>query len=233
MPSKFNKKQPGLSSIKRNKSRLFSNYNLHTEDDFNWLAYKFTFICSGLLILIHLSVAFLYSGDILFSVPQQFVFDFAQNNYYVITLGEWFRLITAILIHGSIFHLAGNILFFVIFSIRLEELKGWLPTAIVFLVAGLAGNILTLFIFWNNIQLWTLGASGAVNGVFMANLVAMRKSYNKGALSALGFLIFFASFTIAGANSNFFSHLGGLIGGAVTMLIIEKFEKKNDYNISI
>ena len=75
--------------------------------------------------------------------------------------------------------------------------------------------------------LWTLGASGAVNGVFMANLVTMRKTYDKGSLTMLAFLVIFASFTISGSSStNAIAHIGGLLGGAASMLFFEKFEKK-------
>ena len=140
---------------------------------------------------------------------------------------EWYRFITSLFIHGNIIHLAGNLLFFVIFSIRLEELKGWPIALTIFLVAGIAGNLLTLVIFFGSPNFWTLGASGGINGLFAAVLVTMRKDYDKGTLSVFAFIVIFASFTIAGQNTNFFGHLGGLLGGGLFMYYLDEYIDKD------
>ena len=36
-------------------------------------------------------------------------------------------------------------------------------------------------------------------------------------------MVFFASFTIAGPNANFFGHLGGLVGGGTFMYYLDKY----------
>lgn len=219
-PSKFSRSKKGSSSF-YHKSKI--GFSLNEDEDFRWLDYKFTISMSILLITIHFLSGIIFNGDIFLSVPNDLVRLFALNNYLVLTdLNESYRMLTSLLIHGSIFHLGGNLLFFLIFSIRLEEIKGWKVALTIFIIGGLAGNILTLLVFGVS-SFTSLGASGAVNGVFCANLVAMRKEYNKGSLSALFFLIFFASFTIAGPNSNFFSHFGGLIGGGLTMYYLDKY----------
>ena len=223
MPSKFNKTKSGKSSKKD--EEILRQFTLESEPKFEWLQFKFTLAVSVTLIGIHLLGLILFGTDIFLTIPDEFVSLFAMNNYLILVVGDYYRLLTAIFIHQNIIHLGGNLLFLLIFSIRLEEIAGWKKAFVVFIMSGLGGNILTLLIFGATPILWSLGASGAVNGIFSANLYKMRTRYNKGSLSALSFLIVFSSFTIAGPQSNFFAHLGGLIFGWVTMYLFEKYNK--------
>lgn len=227
MPSKYNKTATKSNYSRMSSFKEYENTEMENTKKF-WFESPFTFICAGFMIIIHFLFWILSPTDILFNIPQQDVIQFGLNNILVAFdfFNNWYRLITSIFIHGNIFHLGGNILFFVIFSLRLEELEGTKKTAFIFLIAGLGGNILTVILFPTS-NLWSLGASGAVNGVFMANLVTMRKSYDKGSLTMLAFLVIFGSFTLAGQNANFIAHIGGLLGGGLTMYYIEQYEKKH------
>lgn len=227
MPSKYNKKSSKVNFGKSHEFIHSAETESAIERDFVWYDYPFTILMTIFLIVIHFLFWILAPTDILFTIPDQFAFQFAQNNALILYFGpsQWYRFVTSIFIHENIVHLGGNLLFFVIFSLRLEELKGWKVSLVVFLFAGLAGNFLTFFILWNS-NFWSLGASGAIMGVFMADLMTMRKTYNKGSLTMLAFLVVFGSLFIDGsAQTNIFAHLGGLIGGAVIMLAIEKLEK--------
>lgn len=229
MPSKFNKKSTKVNFGKSNEFVHPTTTESAIVRDFAWYDYPFTIIMATFLIVIHFLFWILAPTDILFTIPNQFVNLFAQDNSYILYYGpsQWYRFVTSMFIHANIVHLGGNILFFLIFSIRLEELKGWKVALIVFFFAGLAGNFLTFFILWND-NFATLGASGAIMGIFMADLIIMRKTYNKGSLTMLAFLVVFGSLFIDGsAQTNIFAHLGGLIGGAVFMLALEKIEKKH------
>jgi membrane associated rhomboid family serine protease len=224
MPSKFSKK----NNLKSHK-RIDNRFTLHKDTDFKWLDYKFTVFFAGFLALIHAVGSLSNLNSIFFEISPSFVSLFALNNFLVLTsVTEWYRMISSLLIHANILHLGGNILFFVIFAIRLEELKGGTITFSIFLVAGIVGNLLTLLIFGNNPLVWSLGASGGINGLFAANLVTMRKQYNKGALSMLFFLVFFSTLTIAGPNTNFFAHFGGLVGGGLLMYFLDEYYDKID-----
>ena len=219
MPSKYSKTKISPLLKKKDDSNGFS---LAQEEEFSWLDFKFTLSMTALLAVIHLSSGIIFGGDVLWSVPNKLVELFALNNYLVLNNFEFYRIVTSMLIHGSIIHLGGNLLFFLIFSIRLEELKGWKIAMLIFFVTGIAGNLLTLFVIGPNPAMWSLGASGAVDGVFSANLLAMRNEYDKGSISALFFIIIFASLTLAGQNTNFLAHLGGLIAGVLVMYFIEE-----------
>lgn len=228
MPSKYNRRATKANYGRSNEFAYETTAESLEQKDFVWYDFPFTIICTAFLVVIHFLFWILAPTDILFSIPTQFVELFAQNNAFMLSYGipTWYRFVTSIFIHENIVHLGGNLLFFVIFSLRLEELKGWKITAIVFLFSGLAGNFLTFFLLWNA-SITTLGASGAVMGVFMADLVTMRKTYDKGSMTMLAFLVIFGSLFIGGsASTNFIAHFGGLLGGAVSMLAIEKYEKR-------
>ena len=223
MPSKYSK------SLKHGKKREGNTrFSLYQEDEFNWWDFKFTLGASALFAIIHFVSFFLHPTNVFLELSPEMVSMFAFNPQLILTnVFEWYRFITSLFIHGNIIHLAGNLLFFVIFSIRLEELKGWPIALTVFLVAGIAGNLLTLVVLSGSPNFWTLGASGGINGLFAAVLVTMRKEYDKGTLSVFAFIVIFASFTIAGQNTNFFGHLGGLLGGGLFMYYLDEYIDKD------
>jgi membrane associated rhomboid family serine protease len=58
--------------------------------------------------------------------------------------GRFWTLLTALFVHGSVFHLFGNVLFLFVFGGTLENSIGSGRYLLVFLVGGLAGFILSL-----------------------------------------------------------------------------------------
>lgn len=233
MPSKYNKRAT-KANYGRSNDFTYDTKSKPVEDrDFVWYDYPFTIITAVFLIVIHgffiiYALIFSLQTNILLTIPPQFVELFAQNNAFMLAYGfpTYYRFVTSIFIHENIIHLGGNLLFFLMFSLRLEELKGWKVTAAVFMFSGLFGNFLTFVLLWN-VPMTSLGASGAVMGVFIANLIALRKTYNRGSVTMLAFLVIFGSLFIGGsASTNFIAHFGGLIGGAISMLAIEKYEKR-------
>jgi membrane associated rhomboid family serine protease len=84
---------------------------------------------------------------------------------------EWYRLITATLLHGNILHLATNMLFLWVFGRGLEhELRlGFLPF---YLVCGLAGGLASAALRAGS-DVPGIGASGAISGLLGAYLVLM------------------------------------------------------------
>ena len=140
--------------------------------------------------------------------------------------GELWRLITSIFLHGSIFHLGGNVLFLFIFGWRFEELAGTKLLVIAFIITGLGGNLLTLsLILISSGQFLSLGASGAVQGLLGASITLMyfEKKYSTGGLAFLSVLVIFFVITIGG-NTNFLGHLGGLVTGIIFSYFVYKYE---------
>jgi len=76
----------------------------------------------------------------------------------------------------------------------------------IYLIGGLAGNILSLALGPN---LVSVGASGAIFSLFGAIVIFNRRSVRQSILGALVYA-FFLFFISAGEGVNIFAHLGGL-----------------------
>ena len=79
-------------------------------------------------------------------------------------------LITALFLHASLFHLAGNMLFLFIFGQKIEEALGWGFYLIFYLSCGVIGTLAQVAASPASLTP-ILGASGAVAGIMGAYLV--------------------------------------------------------------
>jgi len=82
----------------------------------------------------------------------------------------WLTLFTAMFLHGSPLHLAGNMLFLWIFGDNVEEVLGTLRYVLVYLSCGLIGSLAQIVAAPDS-MIPTLGASGAIAGVMGAYIV--------------------------------------------------------------
>lgn len=82
----------------------------------------------------------------------------------------WLTLFTAMFLHGSPLHLAGNMLFLWIFGDNVEEVLGTFRYLVVYLGCGLAGSLAQIAASPESL-IPTLGASGAIAGVMGAYVV--------------------------------------------------------------
>ncbi|MFO0907269.1 MAG: rhomboid family intramembrane serine protease [Isosphaeraceae bacterium] len=76
----------------------------------------------------------------------------------------WLTLFTAMFLHGSPLHLAGNMLYLWIFGDNVEEVLGSIRYVLVYLACGLMGSLLQIAAAPNSV-IPTLGASGAIAGI--------------------------------------------------------------------
>jgi membrane associated rhomboid family serine protease len=79
--------------------------------------------------------------------------------------GEWWRVLTATLLHGSNFHLLFNGYALYVLGAQLERGVGSGPFAALYVASGLAGGLAFLF---SSPQQVAVGASGAIFGLFGA-----------------------------------------------------------------
>jgi rhomboid protease GluP len=138
----------------------------------------------------------------------------------LILQGEWYRLITAFWIHGNLVHLVSNLLFLLIFSTRLEDLVRGYLVFLVFLGSGLIGNLATLGFILLGVDFISLGASGAVFGLLGAVLFVLKGKSKRERRSMAYFIFIFFVITI-GQDTNFISHLFGLVGGYYVMKLLD------------
>ena len=138
----------------------------------------------------------------------------------LVAQGDWWRLVTAMFLHASLLHIAFNMLALWWVGAPLERRIGRGRFLLVYFVSGLAGSAGALF---QAPFSPTVGASGAIFGLFGAILVLERQgSYVLGG-SVLGLILInlVFSFTIPGISWG--GHVGGLIGGMLCMLALTRF----------
>lgn len=133
--------------------------------------------------------------------------------------GEWWRLATAVFLHGGVAHLAVNLWALWVGGRLTERLYGSATLLIVYLLSGLAGSIAS--VLWHPQGVISVGASGAVFGVFgalLAFLVTHRRAIDPRALwhvavPAIVFVIASLAFGATQPGIDNAAHLGGLAAG--------------------
>lgn len=123
--------------------------------------------------------------------------------------GAYWQLVSAMFVHFDIVHIASNMLFLFIFGLRAEELFSTAEYYLIYFSSGLAGNFLTLLAGPN---LLSAGASGAIMGVFGANVIFMRRTVGQPIIVSLMFAFMFFVLT-ASEGTNLLAHFGGLVAG--------------------
>lgn len=167
---------------------------------------------TGVLIVINLGVYILLafaSGDPLV-IDSRLLAVFGQLNIAVLH-GWYWQLFTSIFVHANLLHLLGNMFFLLIFGLRAETLFGRLRYLLVYFVSGLSGSLLTLLM---GPYVISVGASGAIFGLFGANAAYVRSRVNQSILGALIYSLYLFIFNL-GANVNILAHFGGLIVGLI------------------
>ncbi|MEU2712829.1 rhomboid family intramembrane serine protease [Streptomyces sp. NPDC007205] len=130
-----------------------------------------------------------------------------------IAQGQYYRLLTAMFLHGGYAHILFNMLSLWWIGGPLEAALGRARYLALYFVSGLAGSALTYLLAAPNQP--SLGASGAIFGLFGATAVLMRRlNYDLRPLIAL--LVINLIITFTWANIAWQAHIGGLVAGVVT-----------------
>jgi len=144
-----------------------------------------------------------------FVMENSVIAQYGQWNRYVLEGGAYWQLFTAMFVHVNIVHLAGNMLFLFIFGLRAEGMFDIKEYLLIYLLSGLAGNLLTLLFGPSMIS---AGASGALFGMFGAVTIYVRRAIGQSIAGALLYA-FFLLILSAGLGVNVLAHLGGLVVG--------------------
>ncbi|EPD56097.1 rhomboid family intramembrane serine protease [Streptomyces sp. HGB0020] len=130
-----------------------------------------------------------------------------------IAQGDYYRLLTAMFLHGSYIHILFNMLSLWWIGGPLEAALGRARYLALYFVSGLAGSALTYLIAAPNQP--SLGASGAIFGLFGATAILMRRlRYDMRPVIAL--LVINLIFTFGWSNIAWQAHIGGLVAGVIT-----------------
>ncbi|HEX6752168.1 MAG TPA: rhomboid family intramembrane serine protease [Solirubrobacterales bacterium] len=133
--------------------------------------------------------------------------------------GEWYRLLTGGFLHASLFHIGFN-MFALYFLGRLLEPSIGTPRFLAVYFASLFGGAFGALLLTPNAL--TVGASGAIFGLFgAAFLIARDRGFDAVASSIGVVLLLNLVFSIAGSSRiSLGGHLGGLVAGALCALAI-------------
>ena len=134
--------------------------------------------------------------------------------------GEWYRVITAAFLHAGPLHLAFNMFALYILGTLLEPVLGTARFVALYVASLLAGSLGVVVLEPDSLGV-TVGASGAVFGLFAATFLIARGRGMQEISSQIGFLIVInlaLTFTLPGISIG--GHVGGLIGGAVCAFVI-------------
>jgi membrane associated rhomboid family serine protease len=148
---------------------------------------------------------------------------------------EPLTLVTSLFLHGSAFHLIGNMLFLWVFGDNVEDAMGSWRFLAFFLLCGVAGGLAHAFLSGEQ-ESPIIGASGAIAGVVAAYLILYPRVKLWGlflssiplhvpAYGAIGFWIVFQIVSVALGGDNqvgWYAHLGGLLAGALLIPLMRR-----------
>ncbi|MEC2331193.1 rhomboid family intramembrane serine protease [Bacillus subtilis] len=143
--------------------------------------------------------------------------------------GEWWRLITPILLHAGFTHLLFNSMSIFLFAPALERMLGKARFLLVYAGSGIIGNIGTYVT--EPLDYVHVGASGAIFGLFGVYLfmVLFRneligQEHSKMIIILLAFAVLMS---FINSNINMMAHLFGLCGGfLLSFLCVQKKERR-------
>ena len=139
--------------------------------------------------------------------------------------GEVYRLFTSMFLHFGIAHLLNNMLVLFVLGSRLERAAGKIRFLVIYLLGGVAGNVISLLLELNRGDYSvSAGASGAVFAVMGAMIYIVVR--NRGWLEDLSWrqivvmALFSLYFGFASSGVDNAAHVGGLISGCILAVIL-------------
>lgn len=157
-----------------------------------------------------------------------------ENN--AINVGQWWRLLTPMVLHGSLTHLLFNSWALYVLGTQAEQVYGMARFAAVYVLAGLAGSIAS---YAFNPESLSVGASGAIFGLLGAlaaysytsrSLIGWEASKMQLGQMATLALINLAFGFIPGSNIDNSAHIGGLVvGGIVGFALAPRYAIRRSY----
>lgn len=148
--------------------------------------------------------------------------------------GEWWRLFTAMFLHGNLMHIVSNLFTLFFIGIFTESMIGAKRFIIVYIFSGLGCSLASIFWHENTVS---VGASGAIFGLFGVMIaLILTKAFSK--KIDIGFLIISSIFIVYNlvmgliSNSDTAGHLGGLFTGFLIGILISTSVKKEQIDKS-
>ena len=142
--------------------------------------------------------------------------------------GEYYRLLTAMFLHGNFTHLFFNMFSLYVFGSRVERYYGTTAFGIIYVVSGLVASVSSLLFS----QSVSVGSSGAIFGLFSACFLItflFKRSVDGLSYQAIFPMLLInlgIGFVIPQIDN--FGHLGGLVAGLILGYFFCRRLKNND-----
>jgi len=190
--------------------------------------YKITYTIIGINVIVYIFSA-LFSQDMIDMKLQTLVDMGALYGPLTVLKGEWWRLFTAMFLHGGMTHLLMNMFSLYLIGRGVEMYFDTKSYLIIYLFSGLLGGLASLYMHPNSVG---IGASGAIFGVFGAlagfflahreKIAAHSKAFMKDFAIVLGINLVLG---LSIPSIDVSAHIGGLIIGVIGGFIISKNPK--------
>ena len=142
--------------------------------------------------------------------------------------GEWWRLITCLFLHGGLMHIGFNMYFLAQLGPTAEQLFGNRGFLLIYILGGLTGSLVELAL-GNPV----LGASGSIMALIGALAgLGMRRAGtwdNELTREMFRILLFVTVFGLIVGSVAHGAHLGGFVGGGLTLLLVEGLRSRRAY----
>jgi len=193
-----------------------------------FLEYKITYTLITINIIVYIFTAF-FSRNIVDMDMQTLVDMGALYGPLTVFKGEWWRLFTAMFLHGGMTHILMNMFSLYLVGRGMEMYFNAKSYLIIYLFSGLLGGLASLYMHPNSVG---IGASGAIFGVFGALAGFFLAHRDKIQTYSKAFMKDFA--VILGINLvlglsipsiDVSAHIGGLIIGLMGGFVISKNPK--------
>jgi membrane associated rhomboid family serine protease len=125
--------------------------------------------------------------------------------------GEWYRLATSAFLHADVMHILFNMWALWVVGPALERWLGRPRYLVAYALSALGGSVLVYLLTPINVP--TLGASGAIFGLFGATLALSRK-LNFNVSWIVGLIVINLAITFVVPGISWQGHVGGLLTGA-------------------
>lgn len=160
---------------------------------------------------------------------------------------EFYTIVTAMFLHGSLMHLGGNMLYLWIFGDNIEHILGPIRYLMFYLVAGLVATLAQVYIDPTS-TIPNVGASGAIAGVLGGYFllfpsarvttlipILLFRRIRLPALAVLGFWFLMQLWSgyqelgmVGQGGVAFWAHIGGFVAGVLTVKLFGDTRRVNN-----
>jgi rhomboid protease GluP len=176
------------------------------------------YAATPIIVLLNILVYLLMvaSGADFLDPDAKTLFSWGGNLGYRTANGEWWRLLTAVFLHGGLMHMLMNMYALVFVGVILEPALGTLRFATTYLVTGVVASLVSILAHAGTVSIGASGAIFGMYGVYIALLttsMVARKQHWAALLSAALYVIYSLANGVKEQGVDNAAHIGGLLGG--------------------